>query len=70
VIVANNKHDNAKGTHQYGGTAIVTTNSLHHLVYSKGQDMVGLGRWSWQMIQGKDGKVIKVVSACAPHHPP
>jgi hypothetical protein len=36
VTVANNKHDNSTGTHQYGGT-VITTCSLSHRISSKGQ---------------------------------
>ena len=35
-------------------------------VIKKGQDCTGLGRWSWILIEGKENKKLRIVSAYRP----
>lgn len=49
--------------YQPGGTATIICNNWTSRVITKGEDPVGLGRWSFVTMQRKKGKLITIVTA-------
>ena len=52
--------------YQPGGVASFTKNKLAYKIMGKGIDMSNLGRWSWTTFQGKEGRVLRVITAYRP----
>ena len=59
---------NISKRYQPGGVASFTTNKLAYKIFGKnnGQDESNLGRWVWTKYQGKDGKILRVVTVYRP----
>jgi hypothetical protein len=57
---------NSQATYQAGGVSQWAINSAAHRVTTTGKDPSGLGRWTWQMMQGKAGINIRVITAYRP----
>ena len=51
---------------QYGGTAIFAYNLLSNMAYATGADDTNLGRWSWLLLEGHQGRRVRVISAYNP----
>ena len=51
----------AKGTYLPGGALLTTFGQVGGRVIESGSDP--LGRWAWQKVIGKDGKIIQIISA-------
>ena len=54
------------GKVQRGGTATLLREELTACVTTYGVDPIGLGRWSWYLLEGEEGYQIRVVTAYAP----
>ena len=65
----NEHRGRSEGSHQPGGTGVFTLGRLSHAVDSSGQDVMGLGRWSWTRLRGKGQKHLRLVSAYRPNPP-
>jgi hypothetical protein len=63
-----NKTDdyNAQSPRTYGGTGIIIMPSSVPRITDKGEDPLGLGRWTWARIQGKQGHITRFVTAYRP----
>ena len=61
-----NKHE-FTALNQFGGTAVVATNTLASRVLGTGGDEAGLGRWAWTRFRGKNKTFSRVISAYQPH---
>ena len=60
----------ARGSHQYGGTMVMSVGPAAHAIHSVGYrayDPKGLGRWSATRFAGKYGKALRVISAYRPN---
>ena len=69
INTAYNTNDvNISKRYQPGGVASFTTNKLAYKIFGKnnGQDESNLGRWVWTKYQGKDGKILRVVTVYRP----
>jgi len=64
--VTHNKQDKHGDTFQLGGTAIVVLNALSHKTTKPGDDITGLGRWSWAHLRGKEDHFLWLVSLYRP----
>ena len=66
---SHNKHDGGKREgrqFQHGGTMILAHDAITTRMIQKGQDQTGLGRWSWMLMQGKNGIRTRFISAYCP----
>jgi hypothetical protein len=52
--------------YQAGGVSQWATNQMVHRISEVGQDGTGLGRWTWQVFRGKEGRRLRVITA---YHP-
>jgi hypothetical protein len=51
---------------QVGGVMQFAINDLTARIQTTGNDRSGLGRWTWQTLRGKQGRVVRVVTAYRP----
>ena len=65
TIASNNIHEDSD-TQQFGGTAIMAFETATSAVSGTGYDSLGLGRWSWIRLQGKQNKSTTIISAYNP----
>lgn len=64
-----NTKETTFGPTQAGGTAIVGGGRMIPRCKGKGVDDSGLGRWAWMRLQGKNGRIITMVSVYCPCRP-
>ena len=64
--IAHNQHVKFTSKHVYGGTATITLGRETSRLLASGSDPTGLGRWSWQLLRGKNGRKIRIYSAYCP----
>ncbi len=64
--VGHNRQENYKEDYQLGGTGIIILNNLAHQAQRPGDDKIGLGRWCWAWLQGKDNRHLRIISAYRP----
>ena len=65
ISTSHNSHEKI-GKTQRGGTCTVAVNQIAHREYARGQDITGLGRWSWIELCGKEGYKTRVYTAYRP----
>ena len=65
-IISYNTNEKQDATLQFGGTAIIVRGDLVHRVIETGKDWRNLGRWVWIKIQGKHGRITRIVSGYRP----
>lgn len=68
-MVSHNKLEGkepAAGKVQRGGTVTILRGELTAYVKDSGVDPSGLGRWSWYLLQGKEGFSTRVITAYTP----
>ena len=65
VVTANNKHE-AIDNKQFGGTSVMSVNSVASRVSGTGCDETGLGRWSWMLFEGKKQWETRIFSVYIP----
>jgi hypothetical protein len=53
-------------TFQVGGVMQFSINDLTSRIQMFGNNKSGLGRWTWQMLRGKQGRQVRVVTAYCP----
>jgi hypothetical protein len=63
---ATNIHTTSQDTQVYGGTAYLTSKSTSNLVEAKGEDIHGLGRWTWALLSGRSGMKTRIISGYRP----
>jgi hypothetical protein len=61
-----NRHSTSQDKQLFGGTAYLTSKSASHKVSSKGEDPLGLGRWTWAVFTGKQGLTTRIISGYRP----
>jgi len=64
--MAYNKMEAHPSVYQPGGTALGIFNAMVHRAQRPGDDKVGLGRWCWGRLRGKNNIIIWVVSVYRP----
>ena len=66
---AYNIHDRRKSIHQFGGSQLWALNDLVFRIQANktDHDETGLGRWTSMRIIGANRRVVRIVSAYAPH---
>ena len=62
---SNNKQE-AFSVRQYEGTATVAINECANRVTCTGADEIGLGRWSWLLLEGKHDVKVRVITVYNP----
>jgi hypothetical protein len=62
----NNTEPTLTATVQFGGVGLIAVDDIAHRVSDQGQDITGLGRWSWLRLKGKQGHHLRIVSAYRP----
>lgn len=65
VISANNKHESIDNK-QFGGTSVMSVDSVASRVTGTGSDETGLGRWSWMLFEGKKKWKTRIFSVHIP----
>ena len=65
VVSANNKHESIDNK-QFGGTSVMSVNSVASRVTGTGCDETGLGRWSWMIFEGKKQWKTRIFSVYLP----
>ena len=64
---AYNQHDrNNTSTKQMGGMGIIARLEARPRVQAKGQDPHKLGRWTWMLMEGRHGTMVRVMEAYRP----
>jgi hypothetical protein len=53
-------------SHQQGGVSQWAIGGMADRATERGEDTTGLGRWTWQRLQGKQGRFLRVVTAYRP----
>ncbi len=66
IFAYNREAPEKRGVRQFGGTGIVTTSEATARVKAKGRDLTNMGRWTWVLLQGKEGHNTICVSAYRP----
>ena len=61
-----NRNSRVGVAYQKGGVAIFSINNAAHRVIQTGHDPSGLGRWSWTRYRGRNGVILRVISAYRP----
>jgi hypothetical protein len=51
---------------QAGGTTQWAFDTAVHRIHKTGEDPTNLGRWVWQSFRGKEGKILRVITAYRP----
>jgi len=64
--VGHNRQENYQENYQPGGTGIIILNELAHRAQRPGDDKIGLGRWCWARLRGKDNQYLRIISAYRP----
>jgi len=64
--VSHNRQDPHSAPYQPGGTSIVVVNQLSHRAQRPGDNTVGLGRWCWARLRGKNNRFLRVASVYRP----
>jgi len=64
--VTHNTSETNDAAYQPGGTGIVIGNQLAHRAQWPGDNKVGLGRWCWAKLCGKNNKILHIVLAYQP----
>jgi hypothetical protein len=62
--LAYNTFDETEDSRQYGGTAITVNDTLSYKIIENGKDK--LGRWTWMKLQGKNTRIVTIISAYRP----
>jgi len=62
----NSTQETNDAPYQPGGTGLVILNQLAHCAQKPGDDKAGLGCWCWARFQGKNNKVLRIVSVYRP----
>ena len=62
-----NKHDSSKANILFGGSAQISVGPTCHRVLKSGEDPSGLGRWTWTLFAGKNGRKLRVISGYRPN---
>ena len=65
-VAFNENEKDLEDKYQYGGTGVMATERMTCKVIKKGKDTTGLGRWVWVLIEGKERKKLRIVSAYRP----
>ena len=65
-LTAYNKMEEHPSVFQLGGTALGIFNAMAHQALQPGDGKVGLGRWCWGWLRGKNNITIRVVSSYRP----
>jgi hypothetical protein len=63
---ATNRRSTSQDKQVFGGTAYLTSKSASHKVSLKGEDPLGLGRWTWAVFTGKQGLKTRIISGYRP----
>ena len=66
VITSYNQRDRTCKKFQPGGTAIISRDEMALRVMESGQDTRKIGRWSWQLLRGKNNIKLRVISIYFP----
>ena len=61
-----NRNSRVGAAYQKGGVTIFSINTAANRVIQSGQDTTGLGRWTWTRYRGRNGVVLRVISAYRP----
>jgi len=61
-----NRQDLDAAKYQPGGACLVMVNQLSHWAQRPGNDTVGLGRWCWARLRGKNNQHLQLISAYCP----
>lgn len=64
--VAYNKHD-CTCRHQFGGSITMSVDQITHRVSGSGADDIGLGRWSWLLMKGRNKSLVRIITAYQPN---
>jgi len=64
--ISNNIQETNKVAYQPSGTTLVIMNQLLHRAQWPRDNKVGLGRWCWAWLRGKDNKIIRIMLAYQP----
>jgi len=64
--VTHNRKDPDAAKYQPGGASLVVVNQLSHRAQRPGDDTVGLGRWCWARLRGKNNQHLRLISAYRP----
>jgi len=65
-VLSHNRTDPDSAKYQPGGTGILVVNQLSHRAQRPGDDVVGLGRWCWARLRGKNNHYLRVASVYRP----
>jgi len=57
-LITHNRCKKYATNHQRGGVCVIVTNQLSYQVQRLGDDMMGLGRWCWACLQGKQDRYL------------
>jgi len=66
VTMAHNTTDQHARAYQPGGAGVFSINWIAHRVQSFGSDPMGLGRYCWTVLYGRDNKQFRVVAVYRP----
>ncbi len=56
--LSHNQQETNEAAYQPGGAGIVVVNQLAHRAQRPGDDKIGLGRWCWARLRGKNNKIL------------
>ena len=62
-----NHHDKYGSKHQPGGTAVISRGETALRVIQRGEDKRFMGRWSWQLLRGKEGIKLRIIALYFPN---
>ncbi len=65
-LLAYNRQDPDATPYQPDGVGILVVNQLLHQAQCPGNDIMGLGRWCWACLRGKQNQFLRVISAYWP----
>jgi hypothetical protein len=65
-IMAYNINEDSHSPRQQGGTMAMAIGEMATRLHGQGTDPSGLGRWVWQVFQGKDGITTRIYMAYRP----
>jgi hypothetical protein len=61
-----NEHLTSTDHRLFGGTGFLTTQATSQKVETKGEDPLGLGRWTWTLLMGQQGIKVRVIQGYCP----
>ena len=66
VTTAYNQKDRTCDKYQPGGTSLISRGEMALRVMGSGEDTRKIGRWSWQLLRGKDNIKLRIISVYFP----